>query len=98
MTSFTWTIEDMTRNPDDGGVVTVYWKCVATDGDNTSDASGSVSFVYDAASSAFVAYNDLTQQTVLSWLPDGLRSDTESSLTINVFEAGIPEPTNGLPW
>lgn len=98
MTSFTWTIDDMTRNPDDGGVVTAYWKCVATDGVNTVEASGSQSFIYDAASSGFVSYADLTEQIVLSWLSSDLRVDTENGLSINVFEAGVADPASGLPW
>ena len=47
MTTFTWTIDDLSRNTDDGGVFTAYWKCVATDGVNTVEASGSQSFIYE---------------------------------------------------
>ena len=98
MTTFTWTIDDLSRNTDDGGVFTAYWKCVATDGVNTVEASGSQSFIYDASSSGFVSYVDLTEQIVLSWLSNDLRVDTEGGLSINVFEAGVADPASGLPW
>ena len=61
----------MTHNTADGGVVTVYWSCVASsDGDPvyTATEGGKERWVADPSAPGFVSYSALTEETVLGWV------------------------------
>jgi len=79
----TWSVNDMTHKDADGGVVLVYWSCVAaSDGDPAYSATegGRLRLTYDASASDFIAYADLTEANVLGWVYADLaaNSDVES--------------------
>ena len=77
-----WTVSSMTRNEADGGVVTVYWSCVASsDGTPSYSATegGKLRLTPDADADDFVAYADLTEATVLGWVYTSLIEGEETA-------------------
>jgi len=78
----TWSINDMKRNTADGGVTTVYWSCTATD-DTHSDCSaveaGKLRLEPDASAEGFIAYDALTEETVLGWVYESLIEGEETA-------------------
>ena len=54
--STTWSVSNMVRNESDGGVVTVYWSFVATDGTYSATEGGKLRLTPDASADDFVAY------------------------------------------
>ena len=77
--STTWSVSNMVRNEADGGVVTVYWSCVASDGTYSATEGGKLRLTPDASADDFVAYADLTEATVLSWVYDSLVEGEETA-------------------
>ena len=77
--STTWSVGNMVRNEADGGVVTVYYSCVATDGTYSATEGGKLRLTPDASADDFVAYADLTEATVLGWVYDSLIEGEETA-------------------
>ena len=77
--STTWSVSNMVRNEADGGVVTVYWSCVASDGTYSATEGGKLRLTPDASADDFVAYADLTEATVLGWVHDSLIEGEETA-------------------
>ena len=80
--STTWSVSNMTHNDSDGGVILVYWSCVAaSDGtpSYTATEGGKLRLTYDASASSFVPYADLTSSTVLGWVYDSLKEGDETA-------------------
>ncbi len=109
----TWSISDMTRVDADGGVIVVYWSMAAASdgaGGETANDSGKLRCTYDASSSDFIAYADLTEADVLGWvynsLIDGDETAAEAKARIEAdrtakVEAQIERNAaqeNGVPW
>ena len=109
----TWSVDSMTHNDSDGGVILVYWSMVArSDGTPSYNASsgGKLRCEYDASSSDFIPYADLTEATVLGWVYDSLiegdetatqaKDRVEADRTAKV-QAQIDRAntqSEGLPW
>ena len=67
----TWSVSNMTHMDSDGGVITVYWSLIAqSDGTPSYSATegGKLRLTYDASSSDFIPYADLTEADVLGWV------------------------------
>lgn len=103
----TWTVNDMRRNVSDGGVFLVYWSCTAVNdsGTETASAGGKYTCTPDASASDFVAYDNLTEDTVLGWvkadLPDGeTAAELETRLTgkVNAQITRNADTAEGVPW
>ena len=103
----TWSIVDMKRDVASGGVKLVYWQCVAADDTNTECSaveSGKLQLEPDADADGFVAYDDLTEATVLGWVKDYLGEDAVSAMETQRTEkvaAQVARKTseaNGTPW
>ena len=77
--STTWSVSNMVRNEADGGVVTVYWSCVASDGTYSATEGGKLRLTPDASADDFVAYADLTEETVLGWVHNSLVEGEETA-------------------
>jgi hypothetical protein len=77
--STTWSVSNMVRNEADGGVVTVYWSCVASDGTYSATEGGKLRLTPDASADDFVAYADLTEEAVLGWVYDSLVEGEETA-------------------
>ena len=78
----TWSVNDMTHKDSDGGVFLVYWSLVAqSDGTPSYSATegGKLRCTYDASSSDFVPYADLTEATVLGWVYNSLIEGDETA-------------------
>ena len=104
---YNWIIENMEHEVSDGGVVTAYWRCNAsedvTSGDDTttytSTAYGSCGFTYDASSPDFTPYNDLTEAQVQGWVWEQVsQADTEAALAAEINVQKNPTSADGVPW
>ena len=108
--STTWSVSNMVRNEADGGVVTVYWSCVASDGTYSATEGGKLRLTPDADADDFVAYTDLTEATVLGWVYDSLvegdETATEAKTRIETDRTGKVQgqidraaaQSEGMPW
>jgi len=108
--STTWSVSNMTRNEADGGVVTVYWSCVASDGTYSATEGGKLRCEPDASADDFVAYADLTEADVLNWvytsLIEGEETADEAKARIEANRTGKVQgqidrasaQAEGMPW
>ena len=102
----TWSVQNMTRNDSDGGVISVFWNCRAQNsaGPENAQEPGSLDTTYDASDAAFIPYADLTEAKVLQWVWDSEDFDkTEIEANVNEqVEAQIvynaTAPVGGVPW
>ena len=99
----TWTIANLERNVADGGVTVAHWRVTEeeTVGDVTYTASayGTCGFTPDASADDFVAYDSLTEATVLGWVQAEVDQDaTEAALTANIEAQKNPVTADGMPW
>ena len=108
--STTWSVSNMVRNEADGGVVTVYWSCVASDGTYSATEGGKLRLTPDASADDFVAYADLTEADVLGWvhnsLIEGEETATEAKTRIETDRTAKVQgqidraaaQSEGMPW
>lgn len=107
----TWKVNNMVHNTDDGGVITVYWECVAqADTGESAVEGGKLRLEPDASSPDYVAYDDLTEATVLGWvynsLIEGEETADEAKARIETNRTGKVEAqiarkaaqASGTPW
>ena len=99
----TWTIANLERNVADGGVTVAHWRVTESEtvGEDTFTASayGTVGFTPDPDADGFVAYDDLTESTVLGWVHAEVDKDaTEAALTANIAGQKNPVSADGMPW
>lgn len=109
----TWSVTNMTHKDADGGVILVYWSCVAeSDGtpSYTATEAGKLRCEPDPSSPSYIPYADLTEADVLGWVyaslatgdetPDQAKARVEADRTAKV--QGQIERANtqadGLPW
>ena len=111
--SNTWSVTNMQHTDADGGVFLVYWSMVAqSDGTPSYSASegGKLRCEYDASSSSYIAYADLTEANVLGWvynsLIEGEETAEEAKLRIEADRTGkvqgqidrAASQSSGVPW
>lgn len=108
--STTWSVSNMVRNEADGGVVTVYWSCVASDETYSATEGGKLRLTPDASADDFVAYADLTEATVLGWVYDSLvegdetadeaktRIETDRTAKVQGQIDRAAAQSEGMPW
>ena len=109
----TWSVTNMQHTDADGGVFLVYWSMVAaSDGTPSYSASegGKLRCEYDASSSSYIAYADLTEDDVLGWvynsLIEGEETAEEAKLRIEADRTGkvqgqidrATSQSSGIPW
>ena len=95
----TWTIANLERNLADGGVTVAHWRVEEVDGDYSAASYGTCSFTPDPDASDFVAYDSLTEATVLGWVwADVDQSATEAALTADIEAQKNPTSADGMPW
>ena len=99
----TWTISNLERNVADGGVTVAHWRVTEeeTVGDVTYTASsyGTVGFTPDPDASDFVAYDSLTEATVVGWVQAEVnQTEVEAALTANIEAQKNPVSADGMPW
>ena len=99
MTTFTWTIAELERNADDGGVTVAHWRVTAQDGDYTASSYGTQSFTPDASASDFVAYESLTEATVVGWVQAEMDVEAvQEALQAKIDADKTPATLSGTPW
>ena len=98
-----WKIENMIVKPVDGAntdvVVTACWRCTAVDGDHSASNYGSMGFA--SPSGDFVAYPDLTEDTVLGWIwANGVdKAEVEANVARELdMQVNPPTVAKELPW
>ena len=95
----TWTIANLERNTDDGGVVVAHWRCTAEDGEYTASSYGTVGFTPDASADGFISFDNLTEADVLGWVYAEVdQAETEAALDASIAEQKTPATTDGVPW
>jgi hypothetical protein len=99
----TWKIESMIVKPQDGSltdvVVTAAWRCSAASGDYAASNYGSMGFA--APSNNFIAYPDLTEDTVLGWIwANGVdKAEVEANVARELdMQVNPPTVAKPLPW
>ena len=78
----TWTIQDMKRDTSTGAVDTAYWELkvsVDTHTDCVASYGDKLRLTPDATADDFIAYDNLTEATVLGWVYDSLASENETA-------------------
>jgi hypothetical protein len=101
MATFNWTISTMERELSDGGVIVAHWRCTASDGDYSASSYGTAGFTPDASAPGFLAYDALTEATVLGWVwdqADGWKDDVEAALQAKIDADKNPTTAAGVPW
>ena len=68
----TWSVSDMQRTESDGGISLIYWSMISSDGTYSASEGGKLRCEYDASSSTYIPYADLTEATVLGWVYNSL--------------------------
>jgi hypothetical protein len=96
----TWTIAQLERTLDDGGVVVAHWRATATDGDYSATNYGTCGFTPDPSSSDWVDYDSISEELALSWcFANGVDKDAiEASLAANIDGQINPTQASGVPW
>jgi hypothetical protein len=109
----TWSVSNMTHMDSDGGVITVYWSLIAqSDGTPSYSATegGKLRLTYDASSSDFIPYADLTEADVLGWvytsLIEGEETATEAKDRVEADRTAkvqgqidrAASQASGVPW
>ena len=96
---FNWSIANLERNTDDGGVVVAHWRCTAEDGEYTASSDGTVGVTPDASADGFIAFDALTEADVLGWVYAEVdQAETEAALAADIAGQKTPVTTDGVPW
>ena len=106
--SATWTIAQLERTLDDGGVVVAHWRANASETVGTGDDAvtysassyGTAGFTPDPSASDYVPYDSITEEVALDWcFADGVDKDgIEASLAANIEAQKNPTQASGVPW
>ena len=108
----TWSVNNMTHNDADGGVILVYWSCTATDDVEGCSAveAGKLRLDPDPSSPDYIPYADLTENDVLDWVYNSLiegdetadeakariEADRDAKVQKQIDAAATTE--SGVPW
>ena len=101
MTTFNWTVSQLERNPENGGVSTVHWRCDATDGEYTAGSYGTAGFTPDPEAPNFIPFEQLTEADVIGWLhaSEGFdKEQIETGLQTQIDTLKNPPVVAGVPW
>jgi len=94
--SVTWKISTLDREVSNGFVTTAHWQATAVDGDYTASAYSTVSWPEGTPT---IAYDNLTEATVLGWVWESVDKDaTEASLAAQIELLKNPVSASGTPW
>ena len=82
----------------DGGVVVAHWTATKIDGELEAKTYGTKSFTPDPEADGFVAFDDLTEETVVGWFTEEEVAQIESVLDNDLESQKAPQVISGLPW
>ena len=99
-TTFTWGINTLERETDDGFVFVAHYGISANDGTYSSSAYGSVGF---QRPNNLIPYSELDEPTVIGWVQEALGGDEkvaeiEAALQAQIDEQRSPSKAAGVPW
>jgi hypothetical protein len=99
-TTFTWGINTLERETDDGFVFTAHYTVNAEDGTYSAGAYGSIGF---QRPDNLIPYNQLDEPTVIDWVKEALGGDEkiaeiEAALQAQLDEQRHPSKAAGVPW
>ena len=98
-TTHIWSISDLERNTSDNSVTTAHWRCESTDGTNTASAYGATLHTGVPSDADYIAYADLTEANVLSWVHEQVtKADIEAANDTKIAKLANPISLNGKPW
>ena len=80
------------------GVTIVHWTAEKSDGDFTAKSYGTKSFTPDPEAEGFVAYENLTEATVVGWFTEEETAQIESVLDADLEAQAQPQVISGTPW
>ena len=103
MTNFTTTITSMYTldTPDPGYVVNCLWQVTGVDGEYTASIGGNTQFNSADQEGAFVPYDQLTEATVIGWIPESAITSAQQCVQGQIDSMITPpvSPENTpLPW
>jgi len=83
----------------DGGVIVAHWRVNKASGENVASSYGTVSFTPDSSAEGYVAYDSLTEETVIGWVQGAIDTEAlEASLDADLAEQASPTILVGTPW
>ena len=99
-TTFTWGINTLERETDDGFVFTAHYTVNANDDTYSAGAYGSIGF---QRPDNLIPYNQLDEPTVIGWVKEALGGDEkvaeiEAALQSQLNEQHSPTKADGVPW
>lgn len=90
-----WSIVNLDRKTSNGFVTTAHWQCVGTDGEYSDSVYSTASWTGEPT----VAYDSLTEATVLGWIWESVDKEaTEAAVTAKIELQKNPVTATGLPW
>ena len=97
------TIAQLERTLPSGVVYNIHYRFDLTDGDYSKGAYGTVSVAGDPNAEGFIAYDDLTETTVKTWVTEALGGqekvdEIEAALQAKIEEDKNPTSATGMPW
>lgn len=99
----TWKIYDLERTIEDEVVTKITYACESADGSFSERKIGDLTITGSTDDEGFIAYADLTEETILGWVASGVdKSAIESELADSISNtkllAEAVTTTTGLPW
>jgi len=82
----------------EGGVVVCHWQASKVDGEFEAKTYGTKSFTPDSDAEGFTAFEDLTQEKVISWFDAEDIAQIESILDADLAAQAEPQVISGTPW
>jgi hypothetical protein len=90
-----WTVSQLDRNTENNYVTTAHWTCTATDGECSASVYASCGFDGELS----VAYDSLTEETVLAWVWEKVDKEaTEAAVLAQIEAQKNPVTETGVPW
>lgn len=97
-----WSIDQLTRQSETGGVIRADWRCRASDGTYESAQIGVANFAPDPQTPGFVPFGELTEADVVGWVKTSLGDESvaeiEDRLAAETVAKAAPAELTGLPW
>lgn len=97
---FDWTIAQLERQTETGGVITAHWRVSSEDEAFTAGSYGSAGFTPDPESENFIPFEELTEEVVIDWVKDALGSERIDQYIVTIEQRFGPETLveTPLPW
>jgi hypothetical protein len=97
------TIAQLERTLPSGVVYNIHYRFDLVDGDYSKGAYGTVSVTGDPNADGFIAFDDLTEETVKTWVVNALGGqgkvdEIEAALQAKIEEDKNPTSSVGMPW